>query len=881
MQTDEIRSSFLAYFEERGHRVVPSSPVVPLGDPTLLFTNAGMNQFKDVFLGLDSRNYRRACSAQKCIRAGGKHNDLEQVGHTARHMTFFEMLGNFSFGDYFKAEAIAYAWEYLTEVLGLERERLWVSVFTEDEEAAALWQRIAGLGPERIARLGEKDNFWQMADTGPCGPCTEIHYDRGPQLACGPDCGLGRCGCDRFMEVWNLVFMQYDRQPDGRLVPLPRPSVDTGMGLERLASIVQGVPTNFDIDVIRPLCEQLAALSGVPYLAVAPGSPAWEQGVPHRVIADHVRALCFAFADGALPANEGAGYVLRRILRRAARFGRKLGIREPFLHRLVPQVAALMGGSYPELREREQHVAGLIRSEEESFGRTLDRGLERFERVAEAILAAGQTALFPGEVAFELYDTYGFPPDLTRMLARERGLRFDEQGFARCLQEQRERSRAASAFKQQIGAAAAEAAEAGATEFLGWQAEQAEGRVVSFDAERGELVLDRTPFYPEGGGQVGDRGTIEALDGGWRFAVTDTQKLGQVIVHRGTLSAGRAEQVRAGTPVRASVDAARRAPTRRNHTATHLLHWALRQVLGEHARQAGSVVEPERLRFDVTHFQAITAEQIERVEQLVNDKVLADLEVSTVWKDLEQARREGVTALFGEKYGERVRVVQIGDGFSRELCGGTHVARTGEIGLFKVVQESAVQAGVRRLVAVTGEAAVAWAQRAARTLAELCRVLHAPEARLLERAERLEQQIRELRQQLRQARAAAGASGGSAQPIEQERIGPVLLRLGRFEGAGPERLKQLGAEVARAAGPVVGLFADLQDGRLRLLCACSAEAIQAGCSAAALIRTVTAVTGGGGGGREDFAQAGGRDPSRLEEGIAALRRALEAVGARA
>jgi alanyl-tRNA synthetase len=897
MKTRDIRRAFIEYFERHGHRLVPSSPVVPKDDPTLLFTNAGMNQFKDVFLGREKRDYTRAVSSQKCIRAGGKHNDLEQVGHTARHQTFFEMLGNFSFGDYFKDEAIARGWEFLTGVIGIDASRLWISVFESDDEAADVWKKVTGFSSNRIARLGEKDNFWQMADTGPCGPCTEIHYDRGQEFKCGAHCGVGTCDCGRFLEVWNLVFMQYDRQPDGTMQPLPRPSVDTGMGLERLASVIQDVPTNFDIDLLEPLLLQIQDQSGVKYKPVGTASPFWEQGVPHRVIADHVRTLSFAIADGALPSNEGAGYVLRRILRRAARYGRKLKIERDFMHRLVPTLVDAMGDDYPELRLQKDHIRNLIRIEEESFGKTLDRGLAHFESVAHMIIEHLHADVFPGDVAFKLYDTYGFPPDLTRILAREKQLEFDEGGFDECLQRQRERSREASSMKNaSLVGGAVDIGRVGETEFLGYQSITGDARVLSFSAESGELVLDRTPFYAESGGQVGDRGVIEARDGSFRFRVRDTQKAGQAIVHLGELTDGDPEAVTDRVEVAAHVDPDRRDAVLKNHTATHLMHWALQQVLGEHARQAGSVVDPERLRFDFSHFEAVEAGQLQLIEEMVNAKVLQDITVRTYDMALDEAKSSGVTALFGEKYGDQVRVVDIG-GFSRELCGGTHVTHTGEVGLFKIVQETAVQAGVRRIVALTGMEALRWVQQTAATLAALSKALKAPEDKLLERVEALQKSVKEAKQQAKQARTGAlqAVSGDETQ------VGAVTLRVTRVDGVGPADLKQLGASVSKEQGrQVVALFAgeapqkkpkkgkeqkdkkDKKDktvAKMMLLVACSRDAVEAGLSAAKLLNVVTGVTGGRGGGKKDFAQAGGEDPAKLGEAIEALKEALTAAEA--
>ncbi len=874
MKAADIRRTFLQFFEERGHRIVPSSPVVPQDDPTLLFTNAGMNQFKDVFLGREKRDYARAASSQKCIRAGGKHNDLEQVGYTARHHTFFEMLGNFSFGDYFKREAIAFAWEFLTRAVGLPRERLWITVFREDVEARAIWRETTGFGDERIAGLGEKDNFWQMGETGPCGPCTEIHYDRGPERACGPRCGIGSCDCERFMEVWNLVFMQFDRRqgPGGgyELLPLPKPSVDTGMGLERLASILQGVETNFETDLLRPLVEETARLSGRPY-------DRGERGVPYRVIADHVRALSFAIADGALPSNEGRGYVLRRILRRASNYGRKLGLGGPFLERLVPVLVATMGDAYPELAAREDHIRRTIRAEEEAFDKTLDRGLELFERAARTVIEHEHSDRFPGDVAFELYATYGFPPDLTRILAREKRLDFDEEGFERKLAEHVAASQAGAAQKfrgidlREHGASLPE------TQFVGYTSTEAEASVVSFHEARGELILDRTPFYADAGGQVGDAGTIEAGDGSFLFRVADTKKAGGVIVHFGALERGAAADVRPGARVRAAVNAERRSRTMKNHTATHLLHWALHQVLGPHAKQAGSVVEPDRLRFDFTHPQALTDEEIERIERIVNERIIRNDEVAKYERSLEEAKRAGVIALFGEKYGERVRVVDIA-GYSRELCGGTHVARTGDIGPFKIVQESAVAAGVRRIVALTGPAAVDWMLESARRQRELARALSVPEERLPERVRQLLDQVKELKQ--KQRSSAAPAAGAPAAPAaREERVGEFRIVLERAEGASPEDLRRRW-DALKTRPPVGAVLVGVSDGKVAIVAGATKEVAAAGFKQA--VEAAAAAHGGRAGGRPDLVQGGLRDPSAVDGFFETVLRALReaAAGAR-
>jgi alanyl-tRNA synthetase len=870
MKSNEIRRSFLRFFEERAHRVVPSSPVVPQDDPTLLFTNAGMNQFKDVFLGREKRDYVRATSSQKCIRAGGKHNDLEQVGYTARHQTFFEMLGNFSFGDYFKREAIAFAWDFLTKTIGLDRDRLWITVYEQDGEAREIWRETTGFPDERIVGLGEKDNFWQMGDTGPCGPCTEIHYDRGAERACGPFCGIGSCDCERFMEIWNLVFMQFDRRAKGDgdfdLLPLPKPSVDTGMGLERLASILQRVESNFETDLLRPLIDEVARLSGRPY-------DRGERGVPHRVIADHVRALSFAFADGALPSNEGRGYVLRRILRRAANYGRKVGLREPFMERLVPVLAAGMGEAYPELREREEHIRWVIRAEEEAFNKTLDRGLELFEKAARSVIEHEHSDMFPADTAFDLYATYGFPPDLTRILAREKRLGFDEAAFQRRLDEHIRLSQAGAEAKFK-GIDLREHGEVGETQFLGYQTTEAEAEVQSLSEAKGELILNRTPFYAESGGQVGDTGAIEALDGSFVFRVRDTKKAGSVIVHFGALERGAAASVKPGARVRAIVDAERRARIMKHHTATHLLHWALHEVVGEHAKQAGSVVEPDRLRFDFTHPRALSEEEIERIERLVNDRILQNLEVSKYERSLDEARRAGVTALFGEKYGERVRVVDIA-GFSRELCGGTHVARTGDIGLFKIVEESAVQAGVRRIVALTGPAAVDWAIASARRAREVARALGVPEERVPERVMQLKEQLKELKQKAGKGRDVPAVRADA----REEKAGSIRVVVEKIEGATPDALRARW-DALKSKPPVAAILFGVGGGKVALVAAATKEVASAKFKAA--VESAAKTHGGRAGGRPDMVQGGLSDEAAIEPFVEEVLRGLrEGAGARA
>ncbi len=692
--SSEIRSSFLRYFADRGHKIVPSSPLIPRDDPTLLFTNAGMNQFKGVFQGLEKRDYFRAASSQKCIRAGGKHNDLENVGFTARHHTFFEMMGNFSFGDYFKEEAIAFAWEYVTKTVGLDPKRLYATVYNEDDDAEKLWKKIAPELGDRVLRFGEKDNYWSMGDTGPCGPCSEIHYDRGEKYP-GELNGDG----DRFMEIWNLVFMQFNRDDSGKMTPLPKPSVDTGAGLERFCLILQNGNSNYETDLFIPLIEKVAELSGKEYSIEA-------AGVSHRVIADHIRALTFAIADGGIISNEGRGYVLRRILRRAARHGRLLDMHEPFLHKLVGTLTDLMGDQYPEIISRRKHIELVLQSEEEQFGRTLDAALERFEDIVRKCKSMGLNVI-PGEWAFPLYDTYGLPIDLIQVMAKERGLSVDMKGFETELAKQRQRSKSVEGFAWVDDGETIRSRTDKRSEFIGYENEVADTVIL---AENERIVyLDQTPFYAESGGQIGDTGIIESNR--LKFIVENTKKIGDDIIHYGNyaiLPPGESAGNLYNENVTARVDSARRADIKRNHTATHLLHKALRDVLGDHVHQAGSLVAPDKLRFDFTHFKGMTTEEIGRVEEIVRKKIKEDLKVCWENKSLGEAKKMGAMALFGEKYGETVRVVTTGDPddpFSMELCGGTHVDHTADIGRFFITLETAIAAGMRRIEAVTGRAA--------------------------------------------------------------------------------------------------------------------------------------------------------------------------------
>ena len=857
LQTAEIRRLFLDYFRRQGHTVVPSSPLVPVGDPTLLFTNAGMVQFKDVFLGRETRPYTRAASCQKCLRAGGKHNDLENVGYTARHHTFFEMLGNFSFGDYFKREAIGYAWEFLTRELEIPPEKLWVTVFEEDDEAAAIWLDEIGVDPARFSRIGAHDNFWSMGEVGPCGPCTEIFYDHGPEVPGGPP-GTPEAEGDRYVEIWNLVFMQYDRAADGTLTPLPKPSVDTGMGLERIAAVMQGVHSNYDIDLFRHLIRAAAAVVGTGDLSSS----------SLKVIADHIRAAAFLVAEGILPSNEGRGYVLRRIVRRAVRHGYLLGCREPFFHKLVAPLGEVMGDAYPEIVEKRAEIEPVLHREEVRFAETLAQGMQ----ILEDSLARLRDRRIPGELIFRLYDTYGFPVDLTRDFAREHGLELDLEGFEREMAKQRERARAASGFDAGHHKVIPIRAK---TRFVGYDTLRCEARVqalVKGEAEtdrleagdEGIVVLDRTPFYAEGGGQVGDRGVIRTADGA-RFRVEDTRRQGDTWLHVGRMVQGALER---GTAVIAEVDEEARNATALNHSATHLLHAALRQVLGGHVQQKGSLVEPARLRFDFSHFEPLTREQIEEIERLVNRQIRRNLEVSAEVMAYDAALQAGALALFGEKYGDRVRVLRIGD-FSVELCGGTHVRRSGDIGFFKIVAESGVAAGVRRIEAVTGDEAVRWAQRADRTLASLAELFKSPAETLvdkvrqsLERSRRLEKAVERL-----QAKLAAAAGGDLASRAVA--VGDVKVLAARIEGGDPKALRTTLDQLKNKLGRAVVILATVRDGKVTLV-AGVAKDLTDRFKAGELVNFVAGQVGGRGGGRPDFAQAGGNEPDKLDQALSSV-----------
>ncbi|MCC4590958.1 alanine--tRNA ligase [Xanthomonas campestris pv. cannae] len=866
--TSQIRSDFLDFFKGKGHTIVPSAPLVPGNDPTLLFTNSGMVQFKDVFLGAEKRSYVRAADVQRCLRAGGKHNDLDSVGYTARHHTFFEMLGNWSFGDYFKKDAIAWAWELLTQVWKLPAERLLVTVYHTDDEAYALWRDMIGVPAERIVRIGDNkgapyasDNFWQMADTGPCGPCTEIFYDHGAHIAGGPPGSPDEDG-DRFIEIWNLVFMQFDRQPDGTLVPLPAPCVDTGMGLERLAAILQHVHTNYEIDLFQTLIRKASELTGTADL----------ENKSLRVIADHIRACAFLIVDGVLPSNEGRGYVLRRIIRRALRHGWMLGVRQPFFSKLVPTLVELMGEAYPELTAAQDTVLRALQAEEERFAETLDAGMKIFEDVA----AKAQGGVIAGEDAFRLYDTYGFPLDLTQDIARERDLRVDEQGFETAMDEQRRRAREAGKFGGGVQLPADLVATLAPTVFLGYDSLQADGlRVVALlkdgrpvqSAQAGDAVIvltDKTPFYAESGGQVGDLGTLTAA--GTRLTVTDTQKFaGQFHGHVGTLEEG---SLKVGDLLAGQVDAERRGATILNHSATHLLHAALREVLGTHVQQKGSLVAPDRLRFDFSHFQPIAAEELALIERKVNQQVRANNAAEVHQMGMQEALDFGAMALFGEKYGERVRVLKMGD-YSTELCGGTHVGRTGDIGLFKITSEGGVSAGVRRIEAVTGQGALDYVAAEEARLREAADLVGGNSHDVVDKIRQLGDRYKRMERELEalKSKLASGATAdlaGSAVDVAGVKVLAV-----RLEGFDAKALREAMDRLKQQLGDSVIVLAGASEGKVALVAGVNGSPMGR-VKAGELLSHIAGQISGKGGGRPDLAQGGGEDGPALAPALAGV-----------
>lgn len=863
--TAEIRQAFLDFFHSKGHQVVASSSLVPNNDPTLLFTNAGMNQFKDVFLGLDKRNYSRATTSQRCVRAGGKHNDLENVGYTARHHTFFEMLGNFSFGDYFKHDAIQFAWELLTgeNWFALPKERLWVTVYETDDEAYEIWEKEVGIPRERIIRIGDNkgapyasDNFWLMGDTGPCGPCTEIFYDHGDHIWGGPPGSPEEDG-DRYIEIWNIVFMQFNRQAEGTMEPLPKPSVDTGMGLERIAAVLQHVNSNYDIDLFRTLIEAVAKVTGATDLG----------NKSLRVIADHIRSCAFLVADGVLPSNENRGYVLRRIIRRAVRHGNMLGAKETFFYKLVGPLIEVMGSAGEELKRQQAQVEQVLKTEEEQFARTLERGLALLDEE----LAKLQGDTLDGETAFRLYDTYGFPVDLTADVCRERNIKVDEAGFEAAMEEQRRRAREASGFGADYNAMIRVDS---ASEFKGYDHLELNGKVTALfvdgkaveainAGQEAVVVLDQTPFYAESGGQVGDKGELKGA--GFTFAVDDTQKYGQAIGHLGKLSAG---ALKVGDAVQADVDEARRARIRLNHSATHLMHAALRQVLGTHVAQKGSLVSDKVLRFDFSHNEAMKPSEIREVEDLVNAQIRRNLPIETNIMDLDAAKAKGAMALFGEKYDERVRVLSMGD-FSTELCGGTHASRTGDIGLFRIISESGTAAGIRRIEAVTGEGAMATVHAQSDRLNDIAHLLKGDSQNLGDKVRAVLERTRQLEKELQQLKDQAAAQESANLSSKAVDLNGVKLLVSELAGIEPKMLRTMVDDLKNQLGSTVIVLATVVEGKVSLIAGVSKDVTDR-VKAGELIGMVAQQVGGKGGGRPDMAQAGGTDAAALPAALASV-----------
>ncbi len=876
MKSDKIRDDFLEFFRARGHTIVPSASLVPDDDPTLLFTNAGMNQFKRVFLGLEKRNYHRAADSQKVLRVSGKHNDLEEVGRDHFHHTFFEMLGNWSFGDYYKREAIGWAWELLTSVWSLPKERLYATVYQKDDEAEKLWRSETDIDPAHISRHGEKDNFWEMGEAGPCGPCSEIHMDMGPG-SCplegkgGHKCGVNTPGCGRFIELWNLVFIQHDRQRDGTLRDLPSKHVDTGMGFERVVRVLQGKASNYETDLLRPLVDALQELSGKDYTGFDFAHPAQvKTDMSFRAVCDHVRALAFAIGDGVMPSNEGRGYVIRRILRRAARHGRLLGVRESFLYKLSGVVVDVMGGAYPELKQRHDHIAAVIKAEEERFGETLDQGLSLFGEITSSLLSKKKKVI-SGQDAFKLYDTFGFPLDLTQAMAREQGLAVDLDGFSTCMEAQREQSRAARGEVEYSGQREVDYPNC---IFVGYERLEAKTKVTGVfrkelplaKAEKGmtvDVTLEDTPFYGESGGQAGDVGTIESKAG--MLKVTNTLKsFNKATVHRCQVISG---EVKVGDSVEAKVDRGARLATARHHTATHLLQAALRQIVGRHVQQQGSAVDPQRLRFDFTHFAALDPMQIQQVEDLVNHQVMADLPVQSEHMKLAQAQAHGAMALFGEKYGEEVRVVTCGD-FSMELCGGTHLQRTGEIGLFKIIREEAIAAGVRRIEAMAGVPALHHVRRHEQLLEEVCDRLKATPDEVVKKLNGLLEELRALERSRREAAKAQQGSLVDGLIGDAREVGGVRFICRALEGFSSDELREMADAIRKKLPQGIIVLAAAAEGKMGFTVAVGDELVKSQKHSAADLAKKLAVTiGGRGGGRPQLAQAGGRDDGRLAEHV--------------
>ncbi|ANY88754.1 Alanine--tRNA ligase [Pseudomonas putida] len=864
MKSAEIREAFLRFFEEQGHTRVASSSLIPNNDPTLLFTNAGMNQFKDCFLGAEKRAYTRAVSSQKCVRAGGKHNDLENVGYTARHHTFFEMLGNFSFGDYFKRDAITFAWTFLTsdKWLNLPKEKLWVTVYASDDEAYDIWTKEVGVPAERMVRIGDNkgapyasDNFWTMGDTGPCGPCTEIFYDHGPDIWGGPPGSPEEDG-DRYIEIWNNVFMQFNRTADGVLHPLPAPSVDTGMGLERISAVMQHVHSNYEIDLFRSLLAAAAKAIGCSN----------DDQPSLKVVADHIRSCGFLIADGVLPSNEGRGYVLRRIIRRACRHGNKLGAKGSFFYQIVAALVAEMGEAFPELKAQQAHIERVLKTEEEQFAKTLEQGL----RILEQDLAQLKGDVVPGDVVFKLYDTYGFPMDLTADIARERELTIDEAGFEREMEAQRERARSASAFGMDYNSLVKVDV---ATDFLGYSATEGQGKVIALykdgqaveqlgEGEQGVVILDRTPFYAESGGQVGDTGYLQA--GGVRFDVRDTTKTGGAFLHHGVVASG---ALSVGAEVEACVDADVQHATSLNHSATHLLHEALRQVLGEHVQQKGSLVDSQRLRFDFSHFEAVKPEQIKALEDIVNREVRKNTPVETEVTDIETAKRKGAMALFGEKYGDTVRVLTMGGDFSVELCGGIHAKRTGDISLFKIISEGGVASGVRRIEAITGAAALAYLNTAEEQVKEAAQLVKGNRDNLIDKLSAVLERNRQLEKQLEQLQAKAASAAGDDLSNAAVEVKGAKVLAARLDGQDGKALLALVDQLKNKLGHAVILLGSEHEGKVVLVAGVTKD-LSSQLKAGDLMKQAAAKVGGKGGGRPDMAQGGGVDVAALDDALA-------------
>lgn len=875
MKASEIREKFLKFFEKNGHTVVNSSSLIPRDDPSLLFTNAGMVQFKKTFLGQEKRDYIRATTSQKCLRVGGKHNDLENVGRTARHHTFFEMLGNFSFGDYFKEDAIRFCWTFLTEELNLPKEKLYITIYNDDDEAGELWKKVANVPADRIYKLGEKDNFWSMGDTGPCGPCSEVHIDQGEDMSCGPDCGIGKCDCDRFLEIWNLVFMQYDQDESGNRVPLPRPSIDTGMGLERIAAVCQGVQSNFETDLFQPLIQAIAKKAGVTY------KDDHEVDTALQVIADHSRSIAFLITDQILPSNEGRGYVLRRLIRRAFRFGRLLGLVDPFLHQSVAMVVEQMGAQYPELEANKDFMLRMVKEEEERFSQTLDKGLLILEEEMENLEKAGSKTI-GGETAFKLYDTYGFPLDIVNDVAEKKGFGVDEEGFKEAMQEQKTRAKKAwkGSGEKDVASIFHHLLEAGLkNRFTGYDTLTGESRILSILSEDGEhvdrltqgqggyIVTAATPFYGESGGQSGDTGTIETMTGS--ADVLDSVKpspelIGQkVFVSEGELLPEQEATI--------AVDESRRIATARNHTVTHLLHSALRKVLGEHVKQAGSLVGPDRLRFDFTHIASMTPEEMAAVEDEVNKAILADIPVETNVMSNEEAHEKGATALFGEKYGDKVRVVEV-PGQSMEFCGGTHLRATGEAGTFVILSESGVAAGMRRIEAATGWNSLRFLQKQRDELGTSLAMLKATPGHLADRITGLMNQVKELTRDndRLQAKLASGAGADLMQSVEE--ISGVKVLAAKLEVTNVKALRdQTDALKSKLDSGIICLAAETGESKVSLIVAVTKD-LQDRFKAGALIKEIAAEVGGGGGGRPDMAQAGGTNPAGIDKAFSKLKK---------